>query len=147
MRLNLTKIRNSIYLKRFVEGYVKKGNIILIDCWLGYSFLYQGNSGYQHFSFNHGHDLLGEGINTTSHIESFWAFLKNKIKQIYHYIPSRNLIYFIKEAELKYLLREKNNIEILSYLENIFKYCYNSLSFNFCSEDDLLYSIIINYYI
>jgi len=35
-------------------------------------------------------------------------------------------------------LREKNNIKILSYLEKIFKYCYYSLSFNFCSEDDQL---------
>ena len=78
MRLNLTKIRNSSYLKRFVEGYVKKGNIIVIDGWLGYSFLNQDNSGYQNLSFNHGYGLFGEGINTTSHIESFWAFLKTQ---------------------------------------------------------------------
>lgn len=44
VRLNLTKIRNSSYLKRFVEGYVKKGNIIFRDGWLGYSFLNQANS-------------------------------------------------------------------------------------------------------
>ena len=101
-------------------------------------FFKQCYTGYQHLSFNHGHGNFGEGINTTSHIESFWAFLKNTIKKIYHCIPSRNLILFIKEAELRYLLRAKNNIEILSYLEKIFKYCYNNLSFNFCSEDELV---------
>jgi len=101
-------------------------------------FLNRANSGYKHF-FQTWTWFFGEVINTTSsHFESFWAFLKNTIKKIYHSIPSSNLIYFVKEAELRYLLREKNNIEFLSYLEKIFKYCYYSLSFNFCSEDDQL---------
>ena len=76
VRLNLTRIRYSTYLKRFVEGYVKKGNIIATDGQQGYSFINQANSDYKHLSFNHGHGLFGEGINTTSHIESFWTFLK-----------------------------------------------------------------------
>ena len=73
----------------------------MIDGWLGYSFINQANSGYQHLSFNHGHVLFGEGINTTSHIERFWAFLKSTLKKIYHYIPSKNLIFFLKETELR----------------------------------------------
>ena len=74
VRLNLTKIKNSTYLKGFVEGYDKKGNIIGTDRWLGYSFINQANPGYKYLSFYHGHCLFGEGINTTSHIESLWLF-------------------------------------------------------------------------
>jgi len=107
MRLNLTKIRNNTILKRFVEGYVKKRIIIVIDRWLGYSFINQANSGYQHLSFNHGYGLFGKGINTTSHTESFWAFLKSTLKKIYYSICSKNLIFFLKDTEPRHLLREK----------------------------------------
>ena len=64
--------------------------------WNGYCFLNIHNSGYSHLSFNHGHGMFGEGADTTSHIESFWAFLKDIIKKLYRYIPSKGLYYFIK---------------------------------------------------
>eukprot|EP00825_Cyclidium_porcatum_P047914 TRINITY_DN7887_c0_g1_i1.p1 TRINITY_DN7887_c0_g1~~TRINITY_DN7887_c0_g1_i1.p1 ORF type:complete len:207 (-),score=20.40 TRINITY_DN7887_c0_g1_i1:42-662(-) len=49
---------------------------VYTDGWLGYSFLdHDPELHYQHFVINHQHGF-GLGINTTNHIEGFWAELK-----------------------------------------------------------------------
>ena len=138
VRLNLTTTRNSTYLKYFVERYIKRSNKIVSNFCAGYAFLNQSNSGYSHLTFNHYQGQFGEGINSSSHMESFWAFLKNNIKKIYHCIPSKNLLYFVKEGELRYILREKSDFETLSYMETKFKYCYDGCNFDLYSEEILL---------
>ena len=57
---------------------------------------------------------FGIGIQSTSHIESLWGILKHKIKSTYNVISSKNLIYFLKEAEYKHKLRNKSYDDKLS---------------------------------
>ena len=49
----------------------------------------------------HARNAFGEGIQSTSHVESLWAQIKSEIKGTYKMVPSSNLLYFIKEAEWK----------------------------------------------
>lgn len=53
-RCNISKIRNNVYLKKFIAKYIKRGNNIITEGWSGYSFLNYNNSGYIHISYNHG---------------------------------------------------------------------------------------------
>ena len=132
-RCNISKIRNNIYLKKFIEKYIKKGNNIISDGWPGYSFLNNINSGYTHISYNHGAGNWGIGVYSTSHIEGMWSSLKNYIKNIYYSIPSKGFYYYLKEAEFRFMNRNKNNKEILLIMQKIFKFNYINNNFNFHS--------------
>ena len=59
-------------------------------------------------------------------MEIYWGILKQKIKSTYNVIPSKNIIHFIKEAEYKYNIRDKDFdtkikdfFECFKLLENI----------------------------
>ena len=93
-RCNISKIRNNVYLKKFIEKYIKRGNNIISDGWSGYSFLNNNNSGYIHISYNNGAGNWGIGVHSTSHIESMWACLKNYIKNIYYSIRSKGFYFY-----------------------------------------------------
>ena len=96
----MTTTRTSQYLNNFVTSYIERRNIIVSDGWSGYSFFIDDNSGYTHLTFNHGHGNFGHGVNSTSHIEGLWSYVKSSIKKIYHNILTKGLLYFIKESEL-----------------------------------------------
>ena len=51
---------------------------------------------------------FGEGIESTLNIESIWSTIKAKIKQTYIVIPNKNLFKFKREAEFKFLNKNKN---------------------------------------
>ena len=117
---------NTEALKKFISKQVAKGNNICTDGWQGYDYLDAPNSGYHRYRHNHGGGDFGFGVQSTSHIESLWAHLKDKIKNIYHVIPGKNILKFIKEAEYKYKLRNlspenkvKELIESYSFLLSI----------------------------
>ena len=42
------------------------------------------------------------GLESTAHIESLWAILKQKIKITYNAINFKNIFHFIKETKYKY---------------------------------------------
>lgn len=73
--------------------------------------------------------ILEQVPHTSSHIESILADLKSNIKKIYHNIPSKGLLYFIKESEFSYLVRNKIEIEILDFLQKILKFLGEILIF------------------
>ena len=104
-RLEGVLSRDSNILKKFVHKYIPKGNHIVSDGWAGYHFLDLPNSGYRHFSHNHGEGSFGLGLQSTSHIESIWGVLKQKIHATYNSFPSKKIMYFLKEAEYKYKVR------------------------------------------
>ena len=83
-RCNITTIRDSQYLNNFIRSLIQPGNVIVSEGWSTYSFLNNINSGYNNLTFNHGHGNFGHGINTTSHIEGFYGFMKNTMIKIYH---------------------------------------------------------------
>lgn len=64
-----------------------------MDNWLN-----NHNSGYNHISFIHGQGNWGYGLQSTSHIESVWSFLKNNIRDMYLCIQKKGIYYFLKES-------------------------------------------------
>ena len=113
-RLEAVLSRDSETLKDFITTYVPRGSNIVTDSWMGYHFLDYPNSGYIHYSHNHGAGAFGIGMQSTAHIESIWGILKHKIKSTYNVIPSKNIIHFIREAEYKHKLRNKSYDEKIS---------------------------------
>ena len=130
-RCNYSKIRNTDYLKAFIEKYIKAGNCIISDGWSGYNFLNDENSGYHHISYNHGAGNWGVGEYSTSHIESMWAYLNKSIKKIYYSIPSKGFYYFLKQEAFRYINCDKNEQQLLYIIRNILKFNFNSNGFNF----------------
>ena len=61
------------------------------------------NSVYTHEVHSHTRGGFGLGFHCTSSIESVWSFIKNEIRALYHIIPHKNYILFLrKAAEYRY---------------------------------------------
>ena len=96
------------------------GNTINSDMWSGYNFLDGINSGYVHITSNHSISQF----DLTARIESMWDELKSTLKKMYITIPSKNFLYFLREAEYRwniksFTMKEKINdfVEILSSIK------------------------------
>ena len=80
----------------------------MTDGWRGYLWLDNINSGFILLTHIHSRNAFGEGIQSTSHVESLWEQIKNEIKCTYKIVPSTNLLYFIKEEEWKIKTKSLN---------------------------------------
>ena len=80
---------------------------------------------------------FGFGNHSTSPIESVWSTLQSYIKGIYNIIPANNFILFLREAELRYIFRNKTTLEIEKEIKEIMLYLYNSCEFDLYSLDEL----------
>ena len=65
----------------------------------------------------------------------FWAYLKKILTTLYGILPGSNFKLFLREAELRYNIREKGKDEIISLLSDIFKLIYEKNKFNFNIND------------
>ena len=113
IRLSITKIRNIDNLENFVYENFIEGTHFTHDGWNSYNFL-NNNINYTHETHNHGAGDFGNGLHSTSHIENLWANLKKIITKIYGVMPQKNFILFLKEAELRYNLRNKTKDQIFN---------------------------------
>ena len=69
-------------MKKIINIFAPKGNIIITDDALCYSWLDNADSGYTHHFYNHGHGDFGEALDSISHVEQLWNNLKPIIKKI-----------------------------------------------------------------
>ena len=79
--------------------------------WGGYHFLDAANSGYTHISHNHHNGIFGTGLHWTTHIEAIWNIIKSKIKNMYYVIPNKHFLQFVREAEYRFKIRDKSQVE------------------------------------
>ena len=107
-RIEGTYTRDAVTLEKFITLNIETGNNIVTDGRSGYAFLDAPDSNFRRFSHNHGGGDFGFGQESTSHIESLWYQLKAKIKEIYHLIPTKNLMHFVKEAEYRIKIKNLN---------------------------------------
>ena len=59
----LTKNRDADTLEKFIRRMVTDG-------WAGYNWMDSDDSGYRRYQHIHGHNDFGQGLESTSHIES-----------------------------------------------------------------------------
>ena len=118
--------RDTATIKRFISKFVDKGNTIISDGWNSYNDLDSPDSSYIHVKHIHSAGSFEAGILSTSHIEFIWAQIKAKIKETYHSIPNKYIIHYIKEAEFKISLKNKNAedkskefFDIYEFLQNV----------------------------
>lgn len=93
-------------MKIFIFNHIKENNNILTDSWPSYILLDSPEVNYIHEIHRHGKNgnfLLGQ--HSTLYIEGVWVTIKSYIKKIYHYIPSENFILFLREVEIRYIIR------------------------------------------
>ena len=133
--LELVDNRDANTLKNILEKHVLPGNIIVNDAWDVYFFLDDINSGYAHHVYNHGRGNFGNGLDSTSHIESIWSEIKSTIKNIYYSIHATNLVYHLREAEYRRNTKHLNNAKKLENFATIISIVGNGindlLSFNY----------------
>lgn len=101
--------------------FIDSNNRFISDGWNGYNFIRNFN-GYSHEAHNHGAGDFGEGLHTTSQIESFLNELKSKIKNTYHIIPTNYFIHFLWEAEWKIKNKNKSYKLLIKGFFDCFKY-------------------------
>ena len=138
IRLDVINKRNQTNLKTFVYNHIIPGTHVVHDGWSSYTFLDYDDSLYTQEEHNHGADNFGHGLNSTSHIEGVWSWIKSKIKLLYRIIPYNHYIYFIKECEFRFMLSQLNNKQKEKFFCKILKYVYNLNSFNFYEGSEIL---------
>ena len=99
IRIEVSFDRGTATMKKIISKHIEQGNIIISDLWPAYNFLDDTNSVYRHITHNHLNGSFGVVANSSAYIENSWANLKDKIKKLYHNIPNRNFILFLKESE------------------------------------------------
>ena len=121
-----------------VNTYVPKGNIIITDGALCYSWLDNVDSGYTHHVHNHGHGDFGEALDSTSHVEQLWNNLKSIIKKIYFFIPNNNFVLYLRESEWRRNQKKfDSNKNIMTSFEETLQYIDNSGNINLYDIDYL----------
>ena len=116
----------------------------MTDGWRGYLWLDSINSDFIHLTYIHASNAFGEGIQSTSHVESLWVEIKNEIKYTYKMIPSTNLLYFIKEAEWKIKTKSLNYGDKLDDFFDMYNLVGLVGEFNILNEEVFLKNDEIN---
>lgn len=135
MRIELVDSRDTLALKEIITKHVLKGNIIVTDSWNGYNFLNSNDSLYTYIVHNHSRGAFGSGLESTSRIESIWGQLKEKIKKLYHSIPSHNFLFFLREAEYRLIISKYNKIEKMDNFSTVLSIVGNRLGKPYLSYD------------
>ena len=136
IRLDIIRQRNTTNLAIFVNNHFREGTHFTHDGWSGYNFL-DNNINYTHETHNHGSGDFGYSFHSTSHIEAFWAELKKELHSIYGLIPMLNFVYFLREVELRVIIKKFNDIEKMNTIKEIIKKVYFKCNFKFSSISDL----------
>ena len=109
LRLDVYYSRNENDCKIFILNHIKPKNIIITDGWSSYQFLDDPNFENEHEVHVHGPSInFGFGSHSTSHIEGIWGTIKEYIKKIYNYIPCKNFIFYLREAEFRSMIHDLN---------------------------------------
>jgi len=136
--LEIVKERTSAIMKKIINTFVPKGNIIITDGALCYSCLDNADSGYTHHFHNHGHDDFDETLDSISHAEQLWNNLKSIIKKIYFYIPNNNFVLYLRESEWRRNQKKfDDNKNIMTSFEEDLKYNNNNGNINLYDIDYL----------
>ena len=85
-------MRNTPFMKNFIQKYIKPGNIIISDGWRSYNFLREPRLGYTHLNFYIAY-------------RSCLGFFKSALKKIYHRIPNKGFYFYLKETEFRFKTR------------------------------------------
>ena len=127
-RIEAVKRRDSDILQKIIKQHVGTGNNIVTDGWGAYGWMNAHNSGYNRIIHIHGHHDFGYGEESTSHVESVWGDLKQKLSSFYVAVKPDNFIYFAKEVEWRKKVSQKSNANKLKNLQEIFIHISNSIN-------------------
>ncbi len=103
-------------LKSIIKQKVNKGSTVYSDSWKSYHGLVF--YGYEHVRVNHDKELVDKHRNHINGIESFWAYVKNKLTKFYGIRPEHFYL-FLKEYEFRFNNRNQNINELLQKIINI----------------------------
>ncbi|MFC1564154.1 IS1595 family transposase [candidate division KSB1 bacterium] len=105
-------------LKSIIKQRVSKGSKVFSDSWKSYDGLVL--YGYEHVRINHNKELVDKDRNHINGIESFWAYVKNKLVKYYGIKPELFYLY-LKEHEFRFNNRNKDIEKLLFNLMRQFK--------------------------
>ena len=135
-KLDIIRERNADNLKIFIYNHFREGTHFTHDGWNGYNFL-NNDQNFTHETHNHGHGDFGNGKNSTSHIEALGAEIKKEFFSIYGIIPMNNFIYFLREIELRVIIKKKSDDEKLNIFWEITKTFHDNCKFKFSDKTEL----------
>ena len=129
-RIEAVKTRDSDILEKIIRHHVGIGNNIVTDGWGAYNWMNSFNSGYRRIIHIHGNHDFGYGAEATSHVESVWGDMKQKLRAFNVAVKSDNFILFGKEMEFKKKIARKNNDEIIKKLQFIFNHIATTVKYD-----------------
>lgn len=124
-------------MKKIIKQHIGIGNNMVTDGWGAYEWMDANNLGYNRIIHIHGHHDFGYEEESTSHVESVWADLKQKLKSIYIAVKPNIFIYFAKEEEWRKKIFNKSNNEKLNTLMDIFNHIASTTNSELFEKDDI----------
>lgn len=85
-----------------IKGKVLTGSTIYTDGWSSYDglILY----GYKHKRIHHGENEFARGKNHVNGIESFWSYVKRRLRK-FNGVPKHKFLLYLKESEWRFNYR------------------------------------------
>ena len=136
-RLEAVTRRDGDILQRIIRQHIGTGNNVVTDGWGAYNWMNSVNSGFNRIIHIHGQHDFGYGEQSTSHIESVWSDLKQKLSAFYVAVREENFILFVKEMEWRMKISHKNNIEKIKNLQFIFNHVANTVKYDLFTLEEL----------
>ena len=137
LRIEAVKSRDSVILEKIIRHHVGTGNNIVKDGWGAYNWMNSFNSGYWRVIHIHGHHDFGYGTESTSHVESVWGGLKQKLREFYMAVKTDNFILFLKEMEFRKKVAQKNHNDIIRKLQFLINHIDSTVKFALFEKEDL----------
>lgn len=82
-----------------IKGKILTGSTIYTDGWTSYDSLVL--YGYKHKRIHHGENEFARGINHVNGIESFWSYVKRRLRK-FNGVPKDKFLLYLKESEWRF---------------------------------------------
>jgi len=104
---------------------------------MGRVYFLNNNVYYTPETHVHGGGDFGYSFHSTSYIEGLWAEIKKLMMKIYGIIPMNNFIYYLREIEMRILIKNFNDTKKIETFKYMMKIVYDKCKFKFSSKNEI----------
>ena len=81
--------------------------------------------------------VIFNSLHSTFYIEGLWAEIKKLMMKIYGIIPMNNFVYYLREIEMRILIKNFNVTKKMETFKNMMKIVYDKFKFKFSNKNEI----------
>ena len=129
--------RGSETLEKIIRHHIPPGNNVITNKWGSYSWMNNPHSGYNRIIHIHGNRDFWFGEESTSHIKSVWGDIKRILIGIYTAVRPENIVFLIKECEIRKKVSCLSSSGKLFKLQEIFNHIKEPVKLDIYEKSDI----------